>query len=61
MSARSVSPYVHEFIVQDLYLMMGREFTLLDQVSVGNIVGTLTLNCHPDCTERVLHRIVLCL
>ena len=46
MSARSVSPYVHEFIVQDLYLMMGREFTLLDQVSVGNIVGTLALTRH---------------
>ena len=30
---------MHEFIVQDLYLMMGREFTVLDQVPAGNIVG----------------------
>ena len=51
MSARSVSPFVHEFVVQDLYLMMGREFTQLDQVSVGNIVGMLPLGR----LERLLH------
>lgn len=41
VSVRSISHHVHEFIVQDLYLMMGREFTLLDQVPAGNIVGML--------------------
>ncbi|CAF3687506.1 unnamed protein product [Adineta steineri] len=39
MSAHSISHHVHEFIVQDLYLMMGREFTVLDQVPAGNIVA----------------------
>jgi len=36
----SISHHVHEFTVQDLYLMMGREFTQLDQIPAGNIVGT---------------------
>ncbi|UJR28421.1 hypothetical protein I4U23_009661 [Adineta vaga] len=39
LSVRSISHHVHEFIVQDLYLMMGREFTVLDQVPAGNIVA----------------------
>jgi len=39
MPVHSISHHVHEFIVQNLYLMMGREFTLLDQVPAGNIVG----------------------
>ncbi|CAF4550558.1 unnamed protein product [Rotaria sp. Silwood1] len=44
VSAHSISPHVQEFIVQDLYLMMGREFTLLDQVPAGNIVAIAKLD-----------------
>ncbi|CAF4172455.1 unnamed protein product [Rotaria sordida] len=43
VSAHNISHHAHEFIVQDLYLMMGREFTLLDQVPAGNIVDSLVL------------------
>ena len=43
VSIRSISHYVHEFVVQDLYLMMGREFTSLDEVPAGNIVGAYDL------------------
>ncbi|CAF1087561.1 unnamed protein product [Adineta ricciae] len=39
VSAHSISHHVHEFVIQDLYLMMGREFTVLDQVPAGNIVA----------------------
>ncbi|CAF1124620.1 unnamed protein product [Rotaria magnacalcarata] len=41
---RSISQHVHEFIVQDLYLMMGREFTQLDQVPAGSIVAIAKLD-----------------
>ncbi|CAF2739624.1 unnamed protein product [Rotaria sp. Silwood2] len=44
VSAHSISHSVQEFIVQDLYLMMGREFTLLDQVPAGNIVAIAKLD-----------------
>ncbi|CAF0768983.1 unnamed protein product [Rotaria sordida] len=44
VSAYSISHNVQEYIVQDLYLMMGREFTLLDQVPAGNIVAIAQLD-----------------
>ncbi|CAF0726325.1 unnamed protein product [Didymodactylos carnosus] len=44
VSARSISNHVHEFIVDDLYLMMGREFELLEQVPAGSIIAIAQLD-----------------
>lgn len=33
------SKYVTEFVVNDLFLFMGRELEELDQVPAGNILG----------------------
>lgn len=40
------SPHIHEVVIENLYLLMGKELEELDEVPAGNIVGIRGLQNH---------------
>jgi translation elongation factor EF-G len=42
--ANGISHHKHKFFIQQLYLMIARQFILFDQASAGNIVDILIFN-----------------